>query len=98
MTWHLSQNDEMRKSIPNRKLAERRFPFRVDITVPGTGLGTRLDMMLRWCYQNLDVDHWAQHGTSVEAGSGHPRRNVARFYFMTEVDAARFEELWGSSI
>src|SRR5437868_3753941 len=38
---------------------KRRFPVRVRIAVPATGLGTRLTQMHEWLDQNAGADGWA---------------------------------------
>jgi hypothetical protein len=39
--------------------AERRFPVRIRIAVPNTGLGVRLTQMHDWLDQNAGADGWA---------------------------------------
>jgi hypothetical protein len=39
--------------------AERRFPVRIRIAVPNTGLGVRLTEMQDWLDQNAGADVWA---------------------------------------
>jgi hypothetical protein len=61
--------------------AERTFPHRVDISVPGSGLGRRLTDMHAWCSAN-------------ERRKGFQPVEFARFYFMREADAASFRAQW----
>lgn len=39
--------------------AERRFPVRIRIAVPPTGLGVRLDAIKAWLDDNCGADGWA---------------------------------------
>jgi len=73
----------------SRKDAEARFPHRVDVLVPGGGLGRRLTDMLDWCRVNAAAGAWAQHGHS-ERRKGEAAIDYARFYFTTEADAEAF--------
>jgi hypothetical protein len=72
-----------------QKDAEAKFPHRVDVPIPGSGLGNRLTEMMVWCRRNVPGGKWVQHGHS----EGHKRNrpaDFARFYFATEVDAEAF--------
>jgi hypothetical protein len=73
--------------------AERRFPHRIDIPVPGSGLGRRLTDMLDWCREHVVADDWAQHGHG-ERRKGEAPVDFARFYFMNHVDADAFRSRW----
>ena len=73
--------------------AERRFPHRVDIPVPRSGLGRRLTDMLQWCHAHLADDAWAEHGRS-EKRKGEAPRDFSRFYFANAADAETFRKLW----
>jgi hypothetical protein len=42
--------------------AEAKFPIKIDIPVPGSGLGRRLTGMLGWCRENVAAGEGAQHG------------------------------------
>jgi hypothetical protein len=76
-----------------KKEAERTFPHRVDIFVPGSGLGRRLTDMHAWCSANVAADEWAEHG-HTERRKGFQPIEFARFYFMHEADAAAFRAQW----
>jgi hypothetical protein len=84
-----------RATDPNtfKREAERRFPHRVDIPVPGSGLGRRLTDMLDWCRDHVAADGWAQQGHS-ERRKGEVPQDYARFYFASEADTAAFRKLW----
>ena len=73
--------------------AERRFLYRVDIPVPGSGLGRRLTEMHDWCRQNVVPSGWAQHGHG-ERRRGERPVDFARFYLATEADAEAFRKRW----
>src|SRR5436190_658553 len=76
-----------------QKEAERRFPHRVDIPVPGSGLGRRLTEMHDWYAANVSTSTWAQHGHQ-ERRKGEMPIDFARFYFATEADAGEFTLRW----
>ncbi len=80
---------------PARLAAERRFPHRVDVPVPGSGLGRRLTDMLNWCRENAPPGAWAQHHHS-ERRKGEAPTDFARFYFANEADAEAFRREWGT--
>ena len=44
-----------------KKAAESKFPHRVDVRVPCSGLGRRLTDMLDWCRENVPAGTWVQH-------------------------------------
>jgi hypothetical protein len=48
-----------------KREAERTLPHRVDIPVPGTGLGRRLTDMLAWCRNHIAAGTWAPRGESI---------------------------------
>ena len=81
-----------RQRQPFKRDAEKRFPHKVDIPVPGDGLGALLNDMLSWCREH--AGEWAQHGHSEAGEPGEPRTDYARFYFGREEDAAAFREVW----
>jgi hypothetical protein len=82
------------KSILSKKADDRRFPHRVDITVPPDGLGRRLDAMLVWCRENLEAGDWAKHGHSEHVPPSLPS-HIARFYFAEAGTAEAFRRRWG---
>ncbi len=76
-----------------KREAERRYPHKVDIPVPGSGLGRRLTDMHAWCAANVAAGEWAEHGHS-ERRKGEQPADFARFYFMRESDAEAFRRTW----
>ncbi len=85
-----------RTHYPGRLAAEREFPHRVDVPVPGDGLGRRLTDMLDWCREHVAADTWGQHHHS-ERRKGEAPRDFARFYFVTEKDAEAFRREWSDA-
>ena len=55
------------------KDAERRFPHKVDVPVPGDGLGLRLNEMMAWC--RVHAGEWDRHGHTEPGDPGKPRRD-----------------------
>jgi hypothetical protein len=78
-----------------KRKAERIFPHRVDIPVPGTGLGHRLTDMLDWCRTHLLADAWAEHGHS-EKRKGEAALFFARFYFANGAVVVTFRKVWAA--
>jgi hypothetical protein len=82
---------------PGRLAAERQYPHRIDVPVPGTCMGDRLARMMESCRQNVStVGLWDSHGVRDwrhRDENGFPR-DLARFYFMDEVDAEAFRRAW----
>ena len=74
-----------------QKAAERRFAHRVDVPVPGNGLGRRLTEMHDWCAANVAAGTWAQHGHQERRKGGIPV-DFVRFYFANEHDAESFRQ------
>ena len=81
-----------RQRQPFKREAERRFPHRVDVPMPDGGLGQRLNNMRDWCREH--AGEWGYHDHGEPGDPGEPRRDYARFYFMTEDDAAAFRRAW----
>jgi len=73
--------------------AERKFPIKIDIPVPPSGLGRRLTDMLDWCHANVAAGAWAQHGTRCVGRASAPR-TFARWYFLSDADAVAFRRRW----
>ena len=71
---------------------EQRFPFKVDVPVPGCGLGQRLIEMHDWCDAN--AGEWDHHTHTERGKIGERFRYYVRFYFMTEKDAEAFRRAW----
>jgi hypothetical protein len=83
------------KAISSKKVAERAYPWRVDIEVPGTGLGSRLNEMHEWCRDRSC--RWEQH-SRTQWRPGDIPLGFARFYFMADTDAAAFLRRWGGTL
>ena len=49
----------MRAAQSAGRETERRFPVRIRIAVPNSGLGERLNQMQEWLDQNAGADGWA---------------------------------------
>jgi len=74
---------------------ERRYPHRIDIPVPRTGLGKRLSDMHDWCFDNIAAGEWEEHAHSDDRRDGDGVRiDFARFYFMNQSDAEAFRSAW----
>jgi hypothetical protein len=75
---------------PFKDEAERRFPHKIDVPVPPTGLGRDLTAMLEWCRARVPQPEWpitATHpGPSKRAAPVH----CARWYFAEAADAEAF--------
>jgi hypothetical protein len=56
-------------------------------------LGKRLADMLDWCREHVTAGWWNHHGRS-ERCKGEAPAHFARFYFMSEGDAAAFRLRW----
>jgi hypothetical protein len=85
----------MRQTLITRRTAESRFPYKLDIHVPESGVRRRLKEMLDWCRKNT-TGQWTHH-ILVDR----QRRDVlgvpldfARFYFIEESDAEAFRRAW----
>jgi hypothetical protein len=74
--------------------AEAKFPCRLDVPVPGSGLGHRLTDMHAWRRVNVARGEWAEH-SHAERRKGEKRGDFARFYFMCESDTEAFRRAWG---
>jgi hypothetical protein len=66
--------------------AERRFMYKVDIPVPGTGLGRDLTAMLECCHARVPRLGWEYHGHTTRPSKGAPPQHCARWYFAEAVD------------
>src|SRR5262249_44932153 len=82
---------------PGRLAAERQYPHKVDVIVPGGGLGNRLTRMMEWCRAHVTpAELWDSHGVrdwKLRDENGFPR-DLARFYFMDQADAEVFRRVW----
>jgi hypothetical protein len=84
------------KSTSMKQIAERRFPFRVDIVVPSFGLGQRLDAMTEWCRSTWPAGSWAHHGHRNRPAKGATPVDLARFYFDSQEAAQAFRSRWAA--
>jgi hypothetical protein len=77
-----------------RRDAERKYPHRVDIPVPPTGLGKQLNDMLEWCGERFT--DWTHAGITdkTQRDEHDIPMDFARFYFMDEIAAQKFRERW----
>lgn len=76
--------------------AERRFPIRIDVRVPRSGEPWPFTEMLTWCSANVPEGAWEQHGHMDKRrrdARGIPI-DYARWYFVSEADAAAFDSCW----
>jgi hypothetical protein len=80
---------------PFKDEAERRFPHKVDVPVPPTGLGRDLTAMLEWCRARAPQPAWAYHGHTSRPSKRAAPVHCARWYFLEEVDAEAFRQRWG---
>ncbi len=51
-----------RKGEMTNRIAERQFPFAVEIEVPGRGLGQRLNDLHRWCGEIAGAGNFVARG------------------------------------
>jgi hypothetical protein len=73
-----------RRSTPARDAAEKTWPIRVCIRVPGLGFsGAGIDPH-RWLTKELGAQGYEMHS------AGRPRSDATAIYFRTLEDAARF--------
>jgi hypothetical protein len=79
---------------PFKDEAERRFPHKVDIPVPGNGLGRDLTAMLDWCRARVPQPAWAYHGHTARPSKRAAPVHSARWYFLKEADAEAFRGRW----
>ena len=70
--------------------AERRFPVRVRLAVPASGLGRRLDAMHDWLNQNCGADGWLM----TPAGRQDTGSDAVAIYFRDAVLATAFVARW----
>jgi len=78
--------------MARKRAAEAEFPHRVDVPLPGSGLG-RLRGMLDWCGENVAAGAWDMHRHS-ERRKGERPVHYARFYFTTDAGAEAFRRRW----
>lgn len=82
---------------PSQKSAEDRFPHKVDIAIPDSGLGRRLIEMMAWCGDRHMADEWDSHTHTERKPDGSAITSI-RFYFSTEADAAAFKNQWSANL
>jgi hypothetical protein len=87
-----------RRSCFGLELAERRFPWRVDIIVRELGLQQRLTDMLDWAERGLARDAWDHHGLSSGLTASGAPQDWVRFYFREESTARAFQAVWGGHL
>jgi hypothetical protein len=79
---------------PSKDEAERRFPHKIDIPIPATGLGRNLTAMLEWCRERVPEPGWAYHGHTARRSNGEAPVHCARWYFIEAADAEAFRRAW----
>jgi hypothetical protein len=79
---------------PFKDEAERRFPHKVDIPVPGDGLGRDPTAMPEWCRARVPQPAWAYHGHTVRPSKRAAPVHCARWYFAEATDAEAFKQRW----
>jgi hypothetical protein len=70
--------------------AERRFPCRIKLGIPTSGLGTRLTEMHPWLDENCGADGWAM----TPAGLRGVVNDAVAIYFFDATTAATFVARW----
>ena len=70
--------------------AERRFPVRVRVGVPATGLGQRLNEMQAWLDENCGASGWAM----TPAGMRGVINDALAVYFLDATLASAFVARW----
>jgi hypothetical protein len=65
------------------KDSEARYPYRVDVPIPGSDSGRMFTDILDWCRENV-VPDWDLHRDA----------DLVRFYFLHEADAEAFRKRW----
>lgn len=73
------------KSVLMAQKDAREFPYHVEVPVPPTGLGKRLDIISDWLGQNVGPD-WRQHG-HLRNG-----KHTACYMFQTQENARLFKD------
>ena len=70
--------------------AERRFPVRIRIAVPLSGLGQRYPQITTWLDQNCGADGWAM----TPSGTRGPLNDAISIYFADATLASAFVARW----
>src|SRR3546814_3251238 len=84
----------VRCSVPMHPITGCAFPHRVDIEVPGDGLGERYRRMGRWLDAHLRRGTYHHH-RHIERPVGTTAKDFARFLFLDEDAAESFHRTWG---
>jgi hypothetical protein len=71
-------------------VAERRFPVRIRIAVPPTGLGQRYTQITAWLDQNCGADGWA----ITPSGTRGVLNDAVSVYFADATLASAFVARW----
>ena len=71
-------------------VAERRFPVRIRIAVPPTGLGQRHTQMTAWLDENCGADGWAM----TSSGTRGVLNDALSIYFGDATLASAFVARW----
>jgi hypothetical protein len=70
--------------------AERRFPVRIRIAVPPSGLGQRYTQITTWLDENCGADGWAM----TPSGTRGPLNDALSIYFADATLASAFVARW----
>ena len=74
-------------------MAKAKFPHKVDVPIPTTGIGRRLITLIGWCREHIAADDWDCHPLPERQGDKTAAQH-ARFYFLNEADAEAFKGRW----
>ena len=74
--------------------AERRFPVRIRIAVPPTGLGQRYTQITAWLDENCGADSWAL----TASGTRGPLNDALSIYFGDATLASAFVARWSFGV
>ena len=67
-------------------MAKTKFPHKVDVSIPSTGIGSQLIALIGWCRKHIAADDWDCH-TLPEPQRDKTAAQHARFYFLNEAAA-----------
>lgn len=82
-----------RRSTPQSKFDEERFPIRLRLIVPPEGFGLRLDDAFAWLMREVGHGDYAWHASGNCVVNGAIRDRVA-IYFRRPKDLAAFCEMF----
>jgi hypothetical protein len=71
-------------------MAERRFPVRIRIGLPSSGLGQRHSQMTAWLDENCGADGWAMTGSGMRGALN----DAISIYFLYPALAGAFVARW----